>query len=106
MNPSITFEVHLPINIKKSDNIYISSCDILDVISQGESEKKAKENLKEAIELFLITCHEMGTLDRVLNDCGFTLSKPKNQPNYPKKNEMAIKVPFYLNDSDKTLCRA
>jgi predicted RNase H-like HicB family nuclease len=39
--------------IKKEDNMYVSLCPELDISSQGKSVEEARENLKEAIELFL-----------------------------------------------------
>ena len=39
--------------IEKEDNMYVSLCPELDIASQGKSIEEARENLKEAIELFL-----------------------------------------------------
>jgi predicted RNase H-like HicB family nuclease len=39
--------------IEQEDNGYISLCPELDIASQGYSIEEAKDNLKEAIELFL-----------------------------------------------------
>ena len=39
--------------IEKEDNMYVSLCPELDIASQGISIEEARENLKEAIELFL-----------------------------------------------------
>ncbi len=39
---------------------------ILDVITQGETEEKAKQNLNDALSLFLVSWFERGTLDSVL----------------------------------------
>ena len=38
--------------IHKEDNEYVSLCPELDIASQGSSIEEAKENLKEAVELF------------------------------------------------------
>jgi hypothetical protein len=43
--------------------------------SQGTTEKEAEQNLREALSLFFITCLEMGTLNKVMKDCGFKVSK-------------------------------
>ena len=60
--------------------VYVSHCDPLDVCSQGDTEKEAIANLNEAVQIFLSTCYEMGTLNDVLKDCGLTpLSIPKDQ---------------------------
>ena len=39
--------------IEKEGNMYVSLCPKLDIASQGNSVEEARENLKEAIELFL-----------------------------------------------------
>jgi len=64
----------LPVSIKKKTGIYVACCPPLDIWSQGETISKARNNIKEAIRLFLITCIEMGTLDEVLRECGFISS--------------------------------
>ncbi len=38
--------------IHKEDNEYVSLCPELDIASQGETIEQAKQNLKEAVELF------------------------------------------------------
>ena len=55
--------------------LYVSHCDPLDVCSQGETEEEAINNLNEAIQVFLSTCYEMGTLNEVLIECGLTLAE-------------------------------
>ena len=54
--------------------LYVSHCDPLDVCSQGDTEEEAVENLIEAVQIFLSTCYEMGTLNEVLKECGLTPS--------------------------------
>ena len=49
--------------------LYVSHCDPLDVCSQGETEEEAINNLNEAVQIFLSTCCEMGTLNDVLLEC-------------------------------------
>lgn len=39
--------------IKREDNMYVALCPDLDIASQGYSIEEARDNLKEAIELFL-----------------------------------------------------
>ena len=39
--------------IQREDDLYVALCPELDIASQGESVQTAKENLREAIELFL-----------------------------------------------------
>ena len=39
--------------IEKEDDMYVALCPELDIASQGKYVESAKQNLKEAIELFL-----------------------------------------------------
>ena len=67
--------MELPYSIEKEDDIFVSCCPILDVVSQGYTEKEAMDNLTEAVFLFITTCFEMGTLDEGLKQCGFSAAK-------------------------------
>lgn len=71
VNSGIVMNIRLPIKIVQKGIWYVASCPFLDVISQGESQEKAKANLKEALFLFLGSCLERGTLHQVLKECGF-----------------------------------
>jgi len=39
--------------IQKEEDMYVAFCPELDIASQGQTVQKARENLKEAVELFL-----------------------------------------------------
>lgn len=43
----------------------------LDVMSSGVDPEAARKALAEAVELFLITSREMGTLEDILHECGY-----------------------------------
>lgn len=66
---TVNFEAQLPIEVKRDRDLYIASCPLLDVCSQGLTRKKALENLGEALYLFFRSCYERGTLTRVLSTC-------------------------------------
>lgn len=53
MNKSFT------VIIEKEDSMYVALCTELDIASQGSTIPEAKENLKEAIELFLETADSL-----------------------------------------------
>ena len=72
----ITMTVKLPIKVIKKARWYVASCPVLDVFSQGDTEKKATDNLTEALSLFLISCLERGTLEQVLKECVFNSVSP------------------------------
>lgn len=49
----------------------IAHSPMLDLCGQGEDRETAISSLKEATQLFLVSCHERGTLDAVLKQSGF-----------------------------------
>jgi predicted RNase H-like HicB family nuclease len=42
----------------------------LNVMSCGDTRQEAEESIQEAVELFLETAQEMGTLNDILAECG------------------------------------
>jgi len=97
MQARIEFTVKLPIQIEQKHRMYLASCPVLDVFSQGETEERAKENIIEALYLFLRSCFERGTLDAVLRQCGFTEVVDQDAEDLQKLNETQyVDVPLYL----------
>ena len=60
MELTVTFMAQVPIKLTKRDKWVLASCPIFDIHSQGETEEKAKENLVDALSLFLISCFKRG----------------------------------------------
>jgi len=105
MKTSVTLMVHLPFSIKKEGAILVSCCPVLDVWSQGDTEKKAKENLIEAVRFFLEDCFERGTLEKVLKDCGFIpLKKRVKYQERGAHKEIQVPLPFII-DRELSQCR-
>ncbi len=50
-----------PVKLKKEGKVWIASCPSLDIHSRGATKNKARENLGEAIRLFIKTCSSRGT---------------------------------------------
>jgi predicted RNase H-like HicB family nuclease len=65
MNLSVRVEIF------KEDDVYVALSPDLNVSSFGDTIDEAKESIKEAIEAFLEECHEMGTLDEILEEFDF-----------------------------------
>lgn len=63
-------EITLRADFHRERNQWIGWCPDLDVTTQGDTRREAEENLREAVGLFLETCHEMGTLEDVLQEAG------------------------------------
>lgn len=96
----VTFIVKVPIVIEEADDIegYYAECPPLEIISQGGNKREAEKNIKDAVEAFLFSCFERGTLNDVLKECGF---KPvqgtyKSTAFKGTRNTKSIDVPLPL----------
>ena len=71
MQNAIQVTFQFPMQIVQKERWYVAACPILDVYSQGDTSEQARNNLVEALTLFIMSCLERGTLDAVLKECGF-----------------------------------
>jgi predicted RNase H-like HicB family nuclease len=67
-----TLEFKLSGTIKRKGQWYLAYCPSLDISTQGRTKAETKKNLKDASELFLISCLERGTFDQALRELGFS----------------------------------
>ena len=67
----VHFSLQVVVNIRKENDIYYICSDAFDIHSQGYSEDEAKENIIEAIQLFIESCYERGVLSEALKELGF-----------------------------------
>jgi len=105
MKTSVTFHASLPIKITKKNKYYVSCCQVLDVWSQGETKTKATENLREALQLFLIDCFERGTLDKVLKESGFIAARTLPKKTISRLSQkIDVPLPFIIDDR-QTKCQ-
>jgi predicted RNase H-like HicB family nuclease len=51
--------------IEREGNGYVALCPELDVASQGDTVESARDNLREAVELFLETADQSETTERL-----------------------------------------
>ncbi|MBN2122821.1 MAG: hypothetical protein JW821_00885 [Deltaproteobacteria bacterium] len=63
--------IEYTVQIWREGNQFIAHATPIDVMSSGPSAEEAREALKEAVHLFLETLKEMGTLEEVLEECGY-----------------------------------
>jgi len=101
MKMRVSLEGKFPMVIQKRGKWYYSSCPVLDLCTQGESSQEAEKNLAEAIQLFLISCFERGTLDQVLKDCGFVplrVSRSKKRTLPESRNTINVSLPFVVSE--------
>jgi len=52
--------------IKKEDDMYVALCPELDIASQGNTVEEARQNLKEAIKMFLENASPSEINNRIL----------------------------------------
>ena len=88
----------LPAEIRKKGKWYVACCPAFDVVTQGETAAKAKENLRDALREFLLSCFERQTIDAVLRAAGLMpvseylpQAKPSKLRNVVP---MEVEVPF------------
>ncbi len=62
----------LPIETFQEGKLYVANCPSLRVASQGKTEAVAEKALSEAIDLFFEELKQMGTLEEVLLESGWT----------------------------------
>ncbi|MBV9156820.1 MAG: hypothetical protein JO097_11210 [Acidobacteriaceae bacterium] len=70
-------KIQLTTRIFKEGRVFVAHALELDVSSCGTSKEKALKNLKEAVRLFLEEAENMGTLDQILAEAGYSRSKQK-----------------------------
>ena len=61
----------------KEGNTYIAYTPQLDLSSCGDTPQEARRMLQEAVELFLEEAERMGTLEDILQECGYDRDRDK-----------------------------
>ncbi len=66
--------IELSLLVRKEENQFVSWCPELDVSSCGDNIEEARENLFDAVELYVDTLATEGELLQVLQERGVTLA--------------------------------
>lgn len=75
----------IPIQIFPEDKFWIAYCPILEISGYGDSEEQAKESFEVSLKIFIDETVKKGTLEKILLDLGWSLSKfPKASYKPPK----------------------
>ncbi len=82
------FTYSLPVTIFREGESFVAYTPALDLSSAGKTEDEAKRMFTEAVETLFEELTEMGTLDSVLKDLGWTNIKGNLQP--PKVVEHSL----------------
>ena len=66
-------DIEYTVQIWKEDDQFIAHAMPLDVVSSGSTAEEARAAVSEAVQLFLLTAKEAGTLEEVLREAGYQL---------------------------------
>jgi predicted RNase H-like HicB family nuclease len=64
-------QLEYTVQIWREGSQYVAHAMPLDVASSGATPEAARQALHEAVDLFLETAQDMGTLDEILEECGY-----------------------------------
>jgi len=106
----LTIELKVGITISREGKWFISRCPALDIVSQGATVEETKEMINDAIELFISSCIERGTLREVLKDCGWKMVEQsfvkKQAPSQKINDYVTIPFPMILPEAQSlSSCR-
>ena len=97
MSAKINFALQVPVRtVKGADAPFVSCCPLLDVSAQGNTKAESRENLLQALTLFIETCYFAGTVDQVLIDAGFTKEDGDTFEASAEDDDEPLEVPFEL----------
>jgi predicted RNase H-like HicB family nuclease len=87
-------DIQFTARVFKEGRTYVAHALDLDVSSCGGSEAKAVKNLKEAVRLFLEEAGNMGTLEQILAEAGYSRTKQKLAPKLVSLQRMSLPLPL------------
>jgi hypothetical protein len=64
-------QLEMTVHVWKEGRQYVAHAMPLDVMSSGPSQEAARQALDEAVRAFLLTAADAGTLEDVLEECGY-----------------------------------
>ena len=71
-------ETSIPVSFYKEGNQFIAYCPALDISTCGDTFDEAKNNFAELFDIFLSETIKLGTLEKVLLECGWEkITHPK-----------------------------
>ena len=92
---TVSFNLQVVVDVRKENDVYYVGSEAFDIYSQGNTEEEARENIIEAIQLFIESCYDRGVLSEALKELGFELNRERS--NVVLKG--ATSVPQVLKDS-------
>ena len=80
-------EIYVRIEIFKEGDDYVALAPDLNVSSFGDTPEDAMRSVQEALEAFLEECQEMGTMEEVMEESGFSRINDAWEPRRPSSEE-------------------
>lgn len=96
MNNHRNLTAELPVIFLKEGAQYVAYTPALDLSTCGDTFEQARKRFAEAAAVFLDEAIEMGTLDEVLRDCGWTRSRKEQAwrpPQYVGQVQQEVRIP-------------
>ena len=88
-------EIQFTTRIFKEGRTFVAHALELDVSSCGGTKDRAVKNLKEAVRLFLEEAEKMGTLDRILEESGYSKNRRQiTPPKFISVQRMSMPLPL------------
>ena len=89
-------EAKIPVLFFQEGKKVIAYSPALDVSTCGDTEKQARERFAEAAMIFIAEIHKMGTMEEILEECGWH-KVPKQRtwapPIYKSCIQESVKIP-------------
>ena len=95
-NMSNNFEARIPVLFLEEGDKIVAYSPALDLSTFGKTEKQAKKRFTEAAMIFVNEIMKMGTVDEVLEECGWHRVANKqtwSPPIYRKCEEELVQIP-------------
>ena len=87
--------IQLTTRIFKERRTFVAHALELDVSSCGGTKEKALKNLKEAVRLFLEEAENMGTLEQILEEAGYSKTREKMAgPKFISVQRLTLPLPL------------
>ncbi|MBM4395603.1 MAG: type II toxin-antitoxin system HicB family antitoxin [Deltaproteobacteria bacterium] len=86
---------------EERDGTWVAHCPDLDLSSCGSSEEDAYSHMHEAIDLFVRSCIERGTLERALTELGWRCLGPTGRQQKPCNLAASDAPPAFMIDAIK-----
>jgi len=95
-NKANNFEARVPVLFFEEGDKIVAYSPALDLSTFGKTEEQAKKRFAEAATLFITEIMEMGTVDEVLEECGWRRMPSQHTwvpPIYRKCEEELVQIP-------------